>query len=57
MPGKTISQAQAAPLSGRDQQMQHFDEILQMAEDLDIPLTLDELLLAIQGGSQTHVPA
>ena len=45
-----MSQAQPPTASGRrDSDLQ---DILQMAEDLEIPLTMDELLLAIQGEPQ-----
>ena len=37
-------------------QAQHLDEILQMAEDLGVPLTLDELLTALRGPPRSPVP-
>ena len=55
MPLKNLPQARSALDSGRDPQTQHLNEILQMAEDLDVPLTMDELLMAIQGEPQTQL--
>ena len=37
-------------------QAQHLDEILQMAEDLGVPLTLDELLTALREPPRSPVP-
>ena len=53
MPGNNISQLPTVPLDGSDQRLQQLDEILQLAHDLDVPLTLDEFLLAIGGKPQT----
>ena len=53
MPAKNIPQPSTVPLDGSEQRLQQLDEILQLAHDLDVPLTLDELLLAIGGKPQT----
>ena len=53
MPGNDSPQPQTVPLDGSNQHLQQLDEILQIARDLDVPLTLDELLLVIGGKPQT----
>lgn len=52
MPGNDIPQPPTTLPDGGDQHLQQLDEILQLARDLDVPLTLDELLLAIGGKPQ-----
>lgn len=57
MPGTTPFPISAAPPTGREKQTQHLQEILQMAEDLGIPLTLDELTTALKGPPQPRLNA
>ena len=52
MPGNDIPQPPTTLPDGGDQHLQQLDEILQLARDLDVPLTLDELLLATGGKAQ-----
>ena len=53
MPGNNSPQPQTVSLDGSNQHLEQLDEILQLARDLDVPLTLDELLLAIGSKPQT----
>jgi hypothetical protein len=46
MPRNRMSQALPISVVGQDSDLQ---DILQMAEDLEVPLTMEELLMAIQG--------
>ena len=41
-----MSQAPSLTMAGQDSDLQ---DILQMAEDLEVPLTMEELIMAIQG--------
>ena len=46
-----MTQTPPLTVAGQDSDLQ---DILQMAEDLEVPLTLEELLMAIQGEPQPN---
>ena len=50
MPKNRMSPMPVLTMAGQDSDLQ---DILQMAEDLEVPLTMEELLMAIQGEPQT----
>ena len=53
MPRKRTATIRTVRLKPRPPHARHLKQILAVAEDLEVPLTVDELLTAVQGA--THL--